>query len=1462
MVGGKRVYMTAPAHRVNVGGTRDLLRDLARPLFKWAGLRRPNSLPSLLQVSVDIAGHHGLGRCWLNHGVSSKGRNVALTTMANGTLFTEDFLAEGIDLSAPWRELEDAAVAEAREALAGVFGAVRDPERLNEAQTEERIVRPILQKLGWGGAFSVQTNIERHRRANVADYTLFASPEAFARADLERHHDGKLKHAVAVADAKAWAIELDQVGGGAGRGETPAQILRYLTRAEAVSDRAVRFAILTNGRRWRLYFSGARSLLDDTFEIDLAWALGLPGTQGTLDASGKNDADRIVKTFLLVFRRQAFLPSAALEGRTFHDFARDEGRLWETKVRQDLARVVFSDVFPGLVRSLASVDPSSARPYAPTYLKEVGDVALTLLYRLLFALYAEDRDLLPPQDPRYDDYALSALRDRVAHHVDAGGALSTTRAPLFRHAADLFRIIDEGDTELGIPPYNGRLFAAARAPLLDRAPLPDAAFAPLFDRLSRTDKGGRRVRINFRDLSVRELGAIYEGLLVYEPAPDEDAEGGIAIRLNPFGRKGSGSYYTPDELVKLLIVRTLGPLVSERIGAFVEKAEDLARDRRPIDQRLTELTELDPASRILDLKVCDPAMGSGHFLVALVDYLAERVFTATSAAAATVTWAPAGYVSPLLGRLAAIRQRIESEAAQHGWAIQSAQLTDQNLVKRVVLKRCVYGVDKNPMAVELAKLALWLNTFTAGAPLSFLDHHLRCGDSLFGERVRGTLDDLKARGGLLINAAIQRAEGAVAGMARVEELTDAEIAEVRASMSAFAEVENGTAPLTHFLDVWQALKWLDLASEEKRALGALLDGAFGDPVRVVSGLDEPKLPGSNGGARDLPVLTVLLERARDLATRERFLHWQPAFPGVWRDWASGAPTGGFDAVIGNPPWDRMKMQEVEWFADRAPAIARQARAADRKRMVAALKRDDPALASDHGLAQARAERAMDLARVGGEYPLLSRGDINIYSLFVERAQALIKPDGIAGLLTPSGIASDLGASLFFKGVATAGRVLALFDFENRRGDGREAFFPDVDSRFKFCAFVVGGARRTAPKTDCGFFLRDDPSASSPDQLFSMSAADFALVNPNTGTAPIFRSSRDAALITAIYRRLPVLVDRSRRPERRAWPVRYLRMFDMTNDSGLFWTRALLDKAGAYRVEAGRWRRGAEEWVPLYEGKMVQAFDHRAADVKVNAANLHRPAQPEPLTAADKANPARLAAPQYWVASADRDRFSLGQWALGFKEITSPTNERGMIAAIVPAAGYGNTLPIVSPERGTGVVEVASWCATWNSFVFDFVARSKIQGQHLNWFIVEQLPIVSPENFDRRFGPLSAAEIVRDHVLRLSYTAHDLEPFAVDLGHVDAGGFALPPFSWDEAARRQLRARLDALFLHLYGLADEDDVAHVMSTFPIVQRKDEAAFGCYLTRELILWHHRALAAGDAARDAPEAELIRAACESRR
>jgi hypothetical protein len=485
-----------------------------------------------------------------------------------------------------------------------------------------------------------------------------------------------------------------------------------------------------------------------------------------------------------------------------------------------------------------------------------------------------------------------------------------------------------------------------------------------------------------------------------------------------------------------------------------------------------------------------------------------------------------------------------------------------------------------------------------------------------------------------------------------------------------------------------------------------------------------------------------------------------------------------------------------------------------------------------------------------------RNKRDLYSLFVERAQALLKATGIAGLLTPSGIASDLTASAFFKSVASVGRVACLYDFENRRGDGREAFFPDVDSRFKFCAFVVGGAKRASQAAECAFFLRDPPERASPDALFRMTAADFALVNPNTGTAPIFRTRRDAELTTAIYRRLPVLVDRSSGGEMKVWPVKYLTMFHMANDSHLFWTRERLEKHGAYPVELGRWKKGAEEWVPLYEGKMIDFYDHRFAEVDVDEDRTFRPGQPKAINDADKEDPSFVLPGRYFIAKSELPATSV-QWAICFKDVTSVTNHRTVVSAICPYVGFNHKAPIWTfADLGSARDGGPPFQANFSSFIFDFVTRTKINSNSLVLFAIEQLPVVPPAAYSRAFGPKTAAEIVRDHVLRLTYTALDMQPFARDMGYDGA------PFVWNEAERRHWRARLDALYFHLYGVEDEDDIRYILSTFPIVERKDRAAHdGVYLTAELILWYFRALAAGDPDTQAPEAAILRNARRAR-
>lgn len=372
-----------------------------------------------------------------------------------------------------------------------------------------------------------------------------------------------------------------------------------------------------------------------------------------------------------------------------------------------------------------------------------------LLYRLLFVLYAEDRALLPVNDSRYDDYSLRWLRDDIARRRDGGDAFSDTATRIWQHLRSLFRAIDQGDDSIGLPPYNGGLFHEEPGDLLARIELPDAVLAPLIDGLSRRPDLSGHGFINYRDLAVQHLGSIYERLLEQKLVEGDD--GSLRVQPSTFARKNTGSYYTHDDLVKLILRETLDPLATERIAVFEGRLAELKRQRNrlPAEQLGSRVAEVDPAQALLALKVCDPAMGSGHFLVSLVDDLADRVLEQLAHAEAAAAEAGiAHYRSPVAREIERLRERILARAERGNWTVDQALLDDRHLVRRMILKRVVHGVDKNPMAVELAKLALWLHTFTVGAPLSFLDHHLRCGDSLYGERLATVRADLNRLGGL------------------------------------------------------------------------------------------------------------------------------------------------------------------------------------------------------------------------------------------------------------------------------------------------------------------------------------------------------------------------------------------------------------------------------------------------------------------------------------------------------------------------------------------------------------------------------------------------------------------------------------------------------------------------------------------------------------------------------------------
>ena len=612
---------------------------------------------------------------------------------------------------------------EVKSRLCDIFDAFPGDTEPNESKTEDDLIWKTLNCLGWTENLRLrQQNLSPVGRSDVPDGLLFVDAATKSRADGIGEESRKYDIGCAIVESKRWLRPLDKASGG--QIAPSMQMLRYLRHADDLTEGHLRWGILTNGAQWRLYHGGAHSVSEPFIEIDVAEVLNVPGYTPGSHVLSSDDRRHCLKLFVLLFGRKAFLAESA-EGRTLHRRALEKSRLYEERVATNISNLVFKKVFPNLVRAIAK-DAASAR------LSEVRDAALVLLYRLLFLLYAEDRGLLPVGA---DSYVNIGLRRRVRHDVgrrkDLGEEFSATATSYYGAIDDLSRAIDRGDSAFGLPPYNGGLFDTARTPLLAQVRLSNSVMADVIDALSFEQHQGGRRYINYRILSVQQLGSIYERLLEFEPVHEA---GDIEVRPNVFARKGSGSYYTPEPLVLLILQETVGPLADAKLETFRARVSEIgsAHDAPTLTpDDLAELARVDPAQGLLGLKVCDPAMGSGHFLVSLVDYLSDRVIKALDESNSVE-----GYVSPLAERIEGIRNTILDNATQNKWSVDPAQLDDDHIVRRMVLKRCVYGVDKNPMAVELAKVSLWLHTFTVGAPLSFLDHHLRCGDSLFGSWVQ------------------------------------------------------------------------------------------------------------------------------------------------------------------------------------------------------------------------------------------------------------------------------------------------------------------------------------------------------------------------------------------------------------------------------------------------------------------------------------------------------------------------------------------------------------------------------------------------------------------------------------------------------------------------------------------------------------------------------------------------------
>jgi len=823
--------------------------------------------------------------------------------MIRGGLLTRYYLEEGIRQSAAYRRLDSHLLAQFTATIAEHWLALEAMAHPSEAETESEFIFPLFQRLQW--QFLPQQEPGKGRK-DVADALLFLSAGAKAAATRLRDHSERFCHGVVVVENEARDTSLDR---GSEKREPPSsQTLRYLKRADGIPGSTVRWAVLTNGRLWRLYWAGARARAEGFIEFDLPAIIGVlapPVPDGA-------PADHWTRVFFLLFCRDALQPDSS--GRTFLDEALAEGRRYEERITGRISEAVFDRVFPALADALAAADPAPS-PHDPAWRAGVKQATIILLFRFLFILYAEDRDLLPVAHPGYRHYSLGALRDEAADIVDSGRPVPRTARIWWQRIVTLFAAISAGDRALGLPAYNGGLFKDDSVPLLARITLTDSDLVPILGGLSRADPGGGKRRINYRDLNVQQLGAIYEQLLERDIV---ETGGKVKVAPNDTARHQTGSFFTPDELVALIISRAVAPMVEERREAFRLHAAKLSSDRRPKPERLADLVRFDPAAALLDLRVCDPAMGSGHFLVSLVDFLAFETLTAMADSPALVTWAE--YRSPVAERIEAIRVQIRRQAIEHGWEAPEERLDDEALIRRIILKRVVHGVDLNPLAVELAKLALWLHCFTVGAPLSFLDHHLRCGNAVLGETVGQVKRELEDSFGLTISPAVQGALRGAAAMARIEESTDADLHEVESSATAFAEMQEDTRAIRSFLDLCTARRLLPpQGAAQEFGVEGLFGGDYGDPFEIASGRSSGRAPREDAAsarrkgrrekvsAKDaFSGLGDWLGAARALASEQWFLHWQAVFPGVWTEWESIDPRGGFDAVIGNPPYVRQE----------------------------------------------------------------------------------------------------------------------------------------------------------------------------------------------------------------------------------------------------------------------------------------------------------------------------------------------------------------------------------------------------------------------------------------------------------------------------------------------------------------------------------------------------------------------------
>lgn len=1140
------------------------------------------------------------------------------------------------------------------------------------------------------------------------------------------------------------------------------------------------WAIVTNGKQLRLLRDAATLTRPSFLEIDL---------QDILD--GQRFAE-FAMAWRLLHASRAGQVSGNPEDCAWEAW-RSTGLEEGTRVREGLRNGVTQALLifgSGFLQHPANEDLRRALQEGHLTKEEYFQQLLRLIYRMIFLFTVEERGLLHPADD--SKTSISARRAYAEGYASARLRDMSLRRRSRNRFDDVwtglrivFRSLSQGDPRLALPALGG-LFAESQCPALDASSLSNAALLEAVQHLRWDNSSGTLAPVDYRNMGPEELGSVYESLLELVPEIDLPARQfgftGLTSEGSTQGnaRKISGSYYTPDSLVQELIKSALDPV---------------------IEQRLAENTS-SPAQALLNIKVIDPACGSGHFLLAAARRLAERLAALRN---------PDGAVKP----------------------------QDYRHALREVISQCIFGVDRNPMALELCRTALWLEGFEEGRPLSFLDHHLQCGDALLG------LTDLKALDAGISSAAFkvlsgddgatcsQLNAGNKAGLKSLERQ--------RNSLQAGLTLEraDGLAEL-------QALEDLpfdtpaDIAAREaayESFLAQAKDNRLAHAADIV--LAAFIMPKTEEGALSIPTSqTLYLElfsdshnaqhkqqvaAARAACVAARVLHWPLAFPQVFKQ-------GGFDCVLGNPPWERIKLQEEEFFATRNPLVAAAKNKAERKQRIDWLSQGLLAQHlypnQGHNVASSAAEkklyqeflRALHTAEAasafahvrrddGGRYPLTGVGDVNTYALFAETIGQITSPKGRAGFIVPTGIATDDSTKAYFGNLVQSKRLASLYDFENR-----EKIFAAVDSRMKFCLLTLG----TATESEFAFFLTQTTQLADERRRFTLSVEDFTRINPNTLTCPVFRARRDAELTRKIYERVPVLIREARdgREEENPWGISFMTMFHMSNDSHLFQSAP----------DVGL--------LPLYEAKMIHQFDHRWATYRTEGgADVS-----SDVSLTDKQNPNYTVTPRYWVDGEEvrqrlLDKGWENRWLIGWRRNARSNDERTTIAGLMPPYAIGDSIFILCPNKEA--TKQTCLLANLNSIVFDFIARQKVGGVNFSFYFMRQLPVIAPDTYQN-----SDLAFILPRVIELVYSAVELQLWAQDIGCNSK------PFAFDRDRRACLRAELDAWYARAYGLtrdelryildpADIEGADYPSETFRVLQGNEIKEFGEYRTRRLVL-----------------------------